>query len=245
VSELTAQVVVVAKENLASTVESVVSLIAATPGLSLIAIDNASENPDILKFFKGVAEVVVRNNKQVSLAQAWNQGVYLSTAPVVVITNNDILYAPGWLPPIIEGLKDDTIGVLQSHNTLSTLPVGFPANYKTENRIDEIPTNDFKGCCFGFRREVYDIVEHQQGLRAGQSVGGFDSRYYPFGAEDQDFYLMVRKCGFKTLTHFGSYVHHWTGKTMDAIYTREEFEGHKQRANIMFHKKWGETNAAV
>ena len=237
-SELTAQVVVVAKENLATTVESVESLIAATPGLSLIAIDNASKDRQIFEYLSDHAEIAVRNNKQVSLAQAWNQGVYLSTAPVVVITNNDILYAPGWLPPIIEGLKDFAIGVLQPHNTLSVLPPSFPNNYHRENRIGEIPREDFKGCCFGFRRDVYNVVESLQNKVANEKVGGFDSRFYPFGAEDQDFYRMVRKAGYTTVTHFGSYVHHWTGKTMDVIYTREEFEAHKQRANEMFEKKW-------
>ena len=237
-SELTAQVVVVAKENLTTTVESVESLIANTPGLSLIAIDNASKDPGILSFFKDTAEIVVRNNKQVSLAQAWNQGVHLSTAPAIVITNNDILYAPGWLPPIVEGLQDTRIGILQPFNTLSGKPADFPHNYKSENRIGDIPrATNFVGCCFGFRRETYDAVERLQAEIAGRAVGGFDSRFYPFGTEDVDFYQLVKELGGSAQTHFGSYIHHYTGRTMDLLYTRDEFHAHQDRCTAMFHAK--------
>ena len=235
---MNAQVVVVAKENLATTIESIESLLKATPGVRIIAIDNASKDPEVFKYLSCDAEICVRNNAQVSLAQAWNQGVHLSTADVVVITNNDILYAPGWLPPIVEGLKDFGIGILQPKNTLSTLPAGFPDNYQLQDRIGEIPREDFVGCCFGFRHRLYDCIEREQNEIAEARIGGFDSRFFPFGAEDADFYRMIRRSGHSTVTHFGSYVHHWTGRTMDAIYTREEFEAHKQRANEMFEKKW-------
>ena len=236
-SELLVQVVVVAKDNLATTVESVDSLIAATPGLSLIAIDNDSKDPGVWEYLSIKSEIAVRNNKQVSLAQAWNQGVYLSTAPSVVITNNDILYSPGWLPPIVDGLADSTIGILQSYNTLSGRPVGFPTNYKPVNRIGDIPADNFVGCCFGMRREVFDRVEQLQTAAVGMKVGGFDSRLYPFGAEDQDFLLFVRRLGLKIQTHFGSYIHHFTGRTMEMLYTPSQFHEHQDRCTEMVHAK--------
>ena len=231
-------IVMVAVDNLETTRESVESLFANTQDFRLIAIDNESSEPATPSYLQRKADVVVRNNKRVSLAEAWNQGVHLSRSDIVVVTNNDILYAPGWLPPIMAGLRANLpIGVLQPHNTLSVKPEGFPNNYKLVDSIGPVPKEDFVGCCFAFTRDTYDKVEARQEILTGERVGGFDRRLFPFGVEDADFYDLVRELGLSTVTHFGSYVHHWTGRTMNQLYTPTEFHAIQDRSTAIFHEK--------
>lgn len=63
-----------------------------------------------------------------------NAGVRLSSAPILVITNNDVVFLPGWFDYLIRAASDLSVGV-----------------------ISFTPHPDC-GWCFGIRRSVWDRV---------------------------------------------------------------------------------------
>lgn len=204
----------------------------------IILIDNASRDKTNVIRLAGLADVHVTLRVQASLAGAWNTGISYSNTPYVVISNDDIIFTRDWLPPLQEAFGADRhLGVVQPYNTLAGLPVGFPNNYEREDRVGDTPRDNFVGCCFAVNKKIYPALKLFDSSRWPDDLDYtyFYEKYYPFGAEDQDFYERVRRAGFKTQTHFGSYVHHFTGKTMSQL---EDFHDVKARSNELFAERW-------
>lgn len=221
-------------------IESMRSLRDHDSGLGrIMLVDNYStRNLDTVATCRELADVNIRPPQQVSLAAAWNLGIAESTTDHVVITNDDILYTKDWLPPLIEALNaDQSIGVLQPYNTLSAIPDGFPHNYQLEDRVGGIPKSNFVGCCFAINKGIYVRLKEydQQRWPDDPQYTYFYEPFYPFGSEDQDFYRRVRECGFHTMAHFGSYIHHFTGQTMKSIPT---FEQTKTASMRKYERRW-------
>jgi GT2 family glycosyltransferase len=239
-SNIKSDVVVVVFNPPAIAVDSLKSLRQHSNGLGkIILVDNFSQrNLDRVDKCRELADEYIRPPKQVSLAAAWNLGIGQSTTPYVVITNDDIIYTHDWLLPIIDGLqRRSDIGVLQPYNTLSGLPTGFPHNYKPEDKIGEPPLSNFVGCCFAINKAIYPKLKEFDHQRWPEDLDYtyFYEPFYPFGSEDQDFYRRVRAAGFGTKTHFGSYIHHFTGQTMSTIPT---FENTKAESMRKYNERW-------
>lgn len=219
--------------------ECVRSLLSNQEGVdNIIIIDNASTDLVNVPALESLADVVITLKNRVSIAASWNIGISISQAEYVLVTNDDILFAPGWGPPLIEALsKDPKIAILQPFNTLSNIPRNFPKNYSKENRLGNIPKDNFIGCCFVIRTSILsELKDYDKKQFIDWNCGTyFYEKFYPFGPEDQDFYRRVKNIGYKTMTHFGSYVHHYTGQTMKEI---KNFEALKEENNQRFIERW-------
>lgn len=206
-----------------------------------IIVDNNSTEPDYLSPFYLMADQVVTINKQVSIGESWNLGITESTAPYVLITNDDIMFSPDWLAPLEDALNKDTkIGILQPFNTLSALPENFPQNYHKSSLVGPVPKNNFIGCCFVIRKDILPVIKRFDQThfpKDADSYTYFYPQFYPFGPEDQDFYRRVQLSGYSIRTHHNSYVHHFTGETMKQI---PNFEELKVQSQTVFDERWKE-----
>lgn len=204
----------------------------------IVILDNASSDKTYIEASAPYADLVVTMQHQVSLGALWNVGMDVARTPTVVLSNDDIVFTPDWLLPLQRAVLDDpSIGVVQPYNTLSKLPANFPDNYERIPGVGTIPRENFIGCCFMVNTSIYRKLKSfdwSLDLFADEYTY-FYEKFYPFMYEDQDFYRRVRGAGFKTVTAFESYVHHWTGESMKKIPDYEEI---KEASRVMFEKRW-------
>jgi GT2 family glycosyltransferase len=55
---------------------------------------------------------VIRNERPLPPNQARNIGLAAATGDVVVFTDNDLLFTPGWLPPLLDGMRETGAGLV-------------------------------------------------------------------------------------------------------------------------------------
>jgi hypothetical protein len=91
------------------TEECLTSLVRCTheTNYRLIWVDNGSDYGHILRTIeilrtKGIPHIAVFNGTNEGFVKAINTGLALSTAPYVVILNNDVVFTPGWLPRLLQ-----------------------------------------------------------------------------------------------------------------------------------------------
>lgn len=204
----------------------------------VVIVNNASEETENLDVLRGYADQFIDLGERVSLAQSWNIGIEACDSNYVCVSNDDILFTKGWNVPLTNEMdKDVYLGILQPYNTLQSVPDDFPDNYILEDKVGEIPRDNFVGCCFVIRKDMITALKDfdREHFSDWADYSYFYNKFYPFGVEDQDFYRRVRGAGYKTLTHFGSYVHHFTGQTMSRI---AEFEELQHRSERIYKERW-------
>lgn len=73
----------------------------------VIFIDNGGEpSRDISKTLATMPHLLIRNTENLGFVRSVNQGLMLSTAPYVVLLNNDAEAAPGWLDMLCTPLEE-------------------------------------------------------------------------------------------------------------------------------------------
>lgn len=142
-----------------------------------------------------------------------NSGFEAATGDVLILSNNDIEYTPGWLDAILAPLK---IGY-----DISSIRVSDSDGETTENMITD---DDYFGSLWAMKRKVYE------------TIGGFDERFKNGTFEDKDFYVRAKDAGFRVAKNHAAFVKHKGRATMDKIYkNQEDFKANAQR----FKEKWG------
>jgi GT2 family glycosyltransferase len=148
--------------------------------------------------------------RNVGYGTAANIGVAWSGAPVVIVTNPDLVVAPGTVPALTAALDDDPRLALvgpridrpdgSRYPSARTFPTlvdaaghGFAGLVTTDNPWSRRylrtgtdapgPADWVSGACFAVRREAWD------------EVGGFDEAYFMF-MEDVDLCWRLRRAGW-------------------------------------------------
>lgn len=190
----------------------------------VVVVNNGGKLQKPKDIIKGFGFELIDLEQRISLAGAWNIFLKMDYS-YTVISNDDILYSEGWFTNLIDAMeKNLDSGIIQPYNTLSSKPENFPNNYQLENRVGDIPGDNFRGCCFGVSKlSKNTMAQYEEQFEAEKYKGLFDEDLYPFGSEDQDYYIRMNKAGFKFSTCFNSYIHHYTGKTMNMLYSPNEF----------------------
>lgn len=89
------------------------------PGTAeILVVDDASpdsETRELLGVLEGDPRLqVIRQPQNGGFAKACNRGIDASTAPIVVLLNNDTEVQPGWLAPLLKALEDPQVGAAGS-----------------------------------------------------------------------------------------------------------------------------------
>ncbi len=164
---------------------------------------------------------------------AVNQGIELSAAPYVVISNNDILVFPNAFEEMIAIAESDSriglvnpnsneFGALVSTPDVPPSPEVAGQNY-LQSRGRWVERCAVIGFCMLVKREVL------------QKIGGFDSIYSPGYSEDDDYSERARTEGYLCARALGAYVHHFGSKTFQT----ESKKALKERNEAILHERWG------
>ncbi|MBU1122853.1 MAG: glycosyltransferase family 2 protein [Candidatus Omnitrophota bacterium] len=204
----------------------------------LIIIDNASSDAtrQYLSGLRGTdncAIEVILNDDNVGFVRGMNQGIALSRAPFVCLSNNDLIFTRGWLGQIISVFdKDDRIGLLNPNsNNLGVHP-------KTKDDMDKLAVDlgskhkqEFVempfcvGFCMVIKREVID------------KVAGLSDEFFPMFFEDTDYSMKVKAAGYLIGAARASYVYHLEHASLKQIGSKKEqfFIASRDK----YDKKWG------
>jgi len=197
------------------------SLQANTPDgtYELIIVDNgstdataaATDNP-------AVGVKVVRNSVNRGFAVACNQGAEAARGEALVFVNNDVVVRPGWLDPLLAGLRRRRVGVVGSK-------LLFPDGTVQHAGMILLHDPDGQGYLDGehllHRQSAqHPLVNQSRELRAVTAalfavrrelfvdLGGFDEGYWN-GNEDVDFCLRAGEAGWRVVYEPASVaIHH-------------------------------------
>lgn len=161
----------------------------------------------------------------------------------LLFIDNDMVVTPGFLGPLLEPFRNDPevaqtsskirfFGDPNRLNAAGGTRINFILGKSTVIGCGEIDNGQHdepgeciaNGGCTLVRRDVFE------------KLGGFDPRFNPYGPEDLDFSLRLRKSGFRCLYVPSSLVYHDPSRTIvgtrynDATYAARKA---KNRMNLM------------
>lgn len=175
----------------------------------VIVVDDCSP---LLVGLKGV-DYYFRREKNGGFPECANTGFELARGDIIILSNNDITFVPGWLEAILKPLEE---GYDISHVNVSDSEDNYIA--------DEITEDDYFGSLWAMKRAVYE------------KLGGFDESFVKGTFEDKDYYLRAKREGFRIGKNHAVTVDHVGRATMDKIYpNQEDFKENMER----FKDKYG------
>lgn len=204
----------------------------------LIIVDNGSTDgtKEFLETIKGndlVDVEVIINEKNLGAPKGKNQGLEISTAPYVCVTDNDVIFTKGWLREMIATFEtNEKIGLINPmSNTVGIHPEKGECYDDVAKRLQKEYHAKFVEMpfgitfCMGIRREVLE------------KAGNFDEVYTPFWLEDTDYSLKAQRAGFLVGAAKGMYIYH--NEHSSPVHVSKEKEAIFKRSDAIYRKKWG------
>jgi GT2 family glycosyltransferase len=206
------------------TIECLSAVLRNTPAPSyeIIVIDDGSNKPtqDILSKVKNIT--YVRNHENLGFLRACNRAAESAKGEFIVLLNNDVQVASGWLRALVEtfsrydnvgavgpkvlfpdGRLQDAGGLIRRDGTTQLIGLFDDPELPRYNSIREV--DYVSGCCL--------IVDN----RLFRELGGFDQSFAPAYGEDVDLCMRLRMRGLRILHNPESLVVHHLSATADAL----------------------------
>lgn len=169
---------------------------------------------------------VVKNEKNIGVAPAWNQGIKLAKYDYVCIINNDIkILTSDWLFEMQKVLKANPKIYWTSPRTCYSLDLKKisykPSHYEQliyGSSLDEYVV----ACCFMCPKKIFE------------EIGFFDEKFEVKYYEDLDFIARILSLGNKVKMCHSCLIYHGVGKTSRITTGGENNENYYQ-------SKWGDT----
>lgn len=212
----------------------------ATPDLGrirVIWVDNGSDPGERLlvrsylesEFLAAADWLFIREN--LGFVKATNAGIAISTAPYVLLLNNDTELPPEWLDRFLEVLSEEPI--IAAVGPRSSSPHQWQGRIPTEGvyvdaKAGFLETHQMLSFfCTMFRREALERC-------------GYLSEEYKAGLGDDDDYCeRLHRAGYRLAIRLDTTVTHHHRTTFKAVYGEAGYE-EMQRVNIaFFRRKWG------
>lgn len=152
----------------------------------------------------------VKTNR--GITYAWNIGTRISESKYIVHVNDDVLVSKGWLEAMEKCFEYDNCAVSSIHVTSFGKGSGIQENYAW-----------FPGSIFMLSQDTV------------KAIGYFDSRFYPCGYEDYDYWTRVLMMGRKLYVNYDVSVYHKEGMTVHDKDQSKYKEENRQR----YLNKWG------
>jgi GT2 family glycosyltransferase len=225
-------IVAVIIDNLKVTNRFLSSIKQYTKNYELILIDNQSKNKKSIKFIKESSDIYFRFNKRVSVAEAWNKGIELSSGKYIAIVNNDTVVPPDWFPDLKKILVKNKKAGMVSPITYNIIKSKFLyGQYNKFNLFKEFKCTRFKDVVWGefclFRR------------RALEDVGGYNEIYKVASGEDLEMCFMLYKKGWDIYINPEVFVYHQGGASqIQSIIDKKKRDKMWDKNFKLFKSRW-------
>lgn len=173
--------VILVHNRLDMTKQCIDSILATVSNFELIIVDNGSTDNSVEWIKSRVPNaVIIRNEKNLGVPIARNQGIKASTTDYLVIMDNDVICSYGWFEDMFQVIRQgyDAVG-LEGWQ----IDYSFSASYKCNDPKERF--DYLGGACTIFKRKVFETV--------GLLDEGFSPAYY----EDVDISVRAKAAGFK------------------------------------------------
>jgi GT2 family glycosyltransferase len=195
----------------------------------VILVDNASEEPEPIaaELERHAEHLLLRNSKNLGFIKAVNQGLAASTAPFVVLMNNDTEAVPQWLEKLRRALHRHPRAGLAG--PLTTTPDSWQGRWTARGSAPYLlgTRRMLAFFCVMIRREVLDVLPM---LDENYGVGFGDDDKYCADAEAAGFRLALAQD--LRIPH-----HHRT--TFKALYTADQIKEMQAAALAQFKQETG------
>lgn len=189
----------------------------------VIFLDNASgQFPLIEPEIRKHPHTLIRNTENLGFVKAVNQGIWLSTAPYIVLMNNDTLASPGWLEKLREPLTGK-VGLCGPRTTTERswqgrAPAGPGWRILAPGRM-------LAFFCTMFRREVFE------------RVGVLDESYGVGLGDDDDYCRRAERAGWQMALRQDLVITHSHRSTFHTLYSPERVKQMQEVALAKFHRE--------
>ncbi|HXX58169.1 MAG TPA: glycosyltransferase family 2 protein [Thermodesulfovibrionales bacterium] len=197
----------------------------------IIVIDNGSSDGTPAYLSECANVRVIRNEKNLGCAGAWNQGVKAAKAPWIAILNNDVILSEGWLEGLLDFAAERSADIVspafregEYNYDIAEYAKGYVGNMRTVARMGIA-----QGICFMVRRRVFDLI------------GMFDENFKVGQFEDADFFRRARLAGFVLGTTGRSFIHHFGSATQKALREKGAESPYEQENRAYYRRKYGLT----
>ncbi len=214
-------IVILTFNQLEYTKKCVKSLRRHTPELhEIIFVDNGSTDGTV-KWLKALTQEhknckLIDNQKNFGFAKGCNQGMEASQGEFILLLNNDVVVAQGWLSGLLECLKHAPQGGIvgpmtnnisgpQQIDDDSYRSVDFLDKYAAQFRKNyhhrRIPLRRIVGFCMLFKRTLTE------------QIGMLDESFGTGNFEDDDFCLRAALAGHKNYIAGDVFIHHYGSRS--------------------------------
>lgn len=197
----------------------------------LIIIDNAGKSKSTSQMLHDEADVYIKPQVRLSVAEAWNMGIKESRGEYVLVTNDDVIVPENWFGFMQESFaifsNVGLVAPVMNYGLMEQTHIG--TIWQKELASPQLLT-PFKQIIWGvfmlFKRSALD------------DVGLFSEEFKVAGGEDLDMIFKLYDKGYNVVVDHRIFVYHEWGSTGKRLY------GHPRRKEIYdknyrkFKKKW-------
>lgn len=193
-----------------------------------ILVDNASTDgtADYLKTL-GNAKVI-SNAENLGFAGGCNIGIKAASGEWVVVLNNDVIVAPGWLDGMLDAAERWKLQIVTPaiREGECTYDIAAYAHELTGRMRNVIRRERANGICFMVHRSVLD------------AIGLFDEKFLIGQYEDKDFFMRAANAGFAMGTVGSAFLHHFGSATQNAMKRSSVSRPYALKNKAYFASKW-------
>ncbi|NQV49887.1 MAG: glycosyltransferase [Candidatus Marinimicrobia bacterium] len=213
----------------------------------IIFVDNASKD-GTQAYLKELVQsesnyTLIQNPKNRGFSAGNNQGVEAARGKYILLLNNDVLVARGWLSAMVSALELDShigmVGPITNHISGRQMLKEVP--YKETAGFEEFAGQVLKQnqkVVSARRRIAGFAILMEKALYS--EVGGLDESFGSGNFEDDDLCLKVRQAGYAIMVHEGVFIHHYGSQTFKA--NKIDYTESLKTRSKLFEQKWSDVD---
>ena len=194
----------------------------------VLVIDNGSTDGTSAYLCQCRGISVISNLTNLGCSGAWNQGVRAARTEWVVILNNDVILAPGWLEGLVGYAGDEGLDIVSPairEGEYNYDIVEYSRRFvQLMGRVSRRGAAD--GICFMVRRRVFE------------KIGLFDENFRIGQFEDADFFRRATIAGFRLGTTGRSFIHHFGSITQKSFGQERVEKPYVAENRAYYRRKW-------
>ncbi len=186
---------------------------------------------------------LIDNETNLGFSAGNNRGVKAAGGRYVLLLNNDVLVADGWLESLVSALeRDELIGMvgpvsnyISGRQRLADISYqddkgyyDFADTVRTGNRGKVTPRRRIAGFAILIPKALYD------------ELGGLDESFGSGNYEDDDLCLRVREKGYAIMVDEGTFIHHFGSRSFKE--NKIDYDVSLKKNEELFRAKWPEVD---